>query len=108
MERIIGDPDLFVIQVEMDVYSLLKRWCFLRVADNFQGSSMTELITSTDSFWKSRCSEDSEFLCSDEGVKFRGVFQQLRLPHIINDLPSTKILEGDKIVPKSKFKTIIS
>ena len=94
-----GDPDLFVVQVEMDVYTLLKRWCFLRVVDDFTGSEMTDLIAAAESFWKSRRNSAQEFLCTNEGVRFRNVFKQLRLPHIISDLPSAKIIEEDKILP---------
>ena len=46
--------------------------------------------------------EDTEFLESPRGEKYLPVFAALRLQHVINDLPSAKILEEDRIIPQSK------
>lgn len=50
MGRLISSPDLAVIQVEMDVYQLLKRWLYVQLNDVDSGdchSSNTETHTKT-------------------------------------------------------------
>ncbi|MGH0136825.1 UNVERIFIED_CONTAM: hypothetical protein FKN15_019817 [Acipenser sinensis] len=37
MEQLIGSPDLFVMQVEMDVYTALKKWMFLQLVPSWSG-----------------------------------------------------------------------
>uniref|UniRef100_A0A8C7YPH0 Germ cell-less, spermatogenesis associated n=1 Tax=Oryzias sinensis TaxID=183150 RepID=A0A8C7YPH0_9TELE len=71
MEQLIQSSDLFVMQVEMDVYTALKK-----VETNLQ-----------------------LHLCREDGAPFRSVFKLVRLQYIINDLASARILERDNILP---------
>uniref|UniRef100_UPI00398E8F0D germ cell-less protein-like 1 isoform X1 n=2 Tax=Pristiophorus japonicus TaxID=55135 RepID=UPI00398E8F0D len=100
MEKLISSPDLFVMQVEMDVYTALKKWMFLQLVPSWNGS-LKQLLTDADAwFSKSRketCS-CSNFLDTEQGQKFAVVFGHIRLQYVINDLTSAKIIERDMII----------
>ncbi|TRY68053.1 hypothetical protein DNTS_003636 [Danionella cerebrum] len=72
MEQLIRSSDLFVMQVEMDVYTAMK---------------------------KVDAGEVEPFLNTDDGVHFVPVFRHIRLQYIINDLASARMLERDNILP---------
>ncbi|CAH1794550.1 unnamed protein product [Owenia fusiformis] len=102
MTATVGSPNLFVMQVEMDVYSILKKWMFLHVVPSYKGSSkpMHEVINK---YFKEEVmlSEYESFLETEQGKSFCSTFKQIRFQHIISDLDSAQILEKDNIVPKA-------
>ncbi|XP_043939065.1 germ cell-less protein-like 1 [Protopterus annectens] len=101
MKQLIQSPDLFVMQVEMDIYTALKKWVFLKLVPSWSGC-IKRLLSDADD-WFSKRRKDSEdiapFLETEEGVQFLPVFRHLRLQYIINDLASAKIIERDLILP---------
>ncbi|XP_049712739.1 germ cell-less protein-like 1 isoform X2 [Elephas maximus indicus] len=52
MKQLIGSSNLFVMQVEMDVYTALKKWMFLQLVPSWNGS-LKQLLTETD-VWLSK------------------------------------------------------
>ncbi|NXL68492.1 GMCL1 protein, partial [Chordeiles acutipennis] len=99
VKELISSPDLFVMQVEMDVYTVLKKWLFLQLVPSWNGS-LKQLLTEADAWFASRRREDNiSFLESDQGNVFQSVFTHLRLQYIINDLASARIIERDALIP---------
>uniref|UniRef100_A0A8D0A8R4 Germ cell-less, spermatogenesis associated n=1 Tax=Sander lucioperca TaxID=283035 RepID=A0A8D0A8R4_SANLU len=101
MEQLIQSSDLFVMQVEMDVYTALKKWMFLQLNQSWDGP-IKQLLADADAWLCKRRTdlcEKEPFLNTEEGEPFRSVFKYVRLQYIINDLASARILERDNILP---------
>uniref|UniRef100_I3J6L7 Germ cell-less, spermatogenesis associated n=1 Tax=Oreochromis niloticus TaxID=8128 RepID=I3J6L7_ORENI len=98
MEQLIQSSDLFVMQVEMDVYTALKKWMFLQLNPLWDGP-IKQLLADADAWLCKRRTGTEPFLNTDDGVPFRSVFNFVRLQYIINDLASARILERDNILP---------
>ncbi|XP_054612478.1 germ cell-less protein-like 1 [Dunckerocampus dactyliophorus] len=101
MEQLIQSSDLFVMQVEMDVYTALKKWMFLQLNPSWDGP-IKQLLADADAWLCKRRSDLSEkepFLNTEEGAPFCSVFKYIRLQYIVNDLASARILERDNILP---------
>lgn len=101
MEQLIQSSDLFVMQVEMDVYTALKKWMFLQLNPMWDGP-IKQLLADADAWLCKRRTDMCErepFLNTDEGAPFCSVFKFVRLQYIINDLASARILERDNILP---------
>ncbi|KAL0965590.1 hypothetical protein UPYG_G00283290 [Umbra pygmaea] len=101
MEQLIQSSDLFVMQVEMDVYTALKKWMFLQLNASWDGP-IKQLLADADAWLCKRRTELGEsepFLKTDQGAAFTSVFRHVRLQYIINDLASARILERDNILP---------
>ncbi|XP_051034820.1 germ cell-less protein-like 1 [Phodopus roborovskii] len=102
MKEIIASSDLLVIEGEIDIYTVLKKWMFLRLEPTWTGSP-GELLAAADLCFAS-CKSNSNgapFLETDQGRAFVPVLQQLRLPYIICDLPSAQIIDQDAVIPAS-------
>ncbi|XP_036915585.1 germ cell-less protein-like 1 [Sturnira hondurensis] len=100
MNLLISSPNLLVMQKEIDVYTILKEWMFLRLNPAWKGS-MKELIVHTND-WFSRHRERVgciAFLETKRGRAFQSVFKNLRFQHIICDLASTRVIERDALIP---------
>ncbi|KAM8974141.1 germ cell-less protein-like 1 [Pelodytes ibericus] len=102
MKQLICSPDLLVMQVEMDVYTALKKWMFLQLVPSWNGS-LKQLLTEADT-WFSKRRKDLEdntitYLECEQGCPFVPVFRHLRLQYIISDLASARIVERDAIIP---------
>ncbi|XP_052834220.1 germ cell-less protein-like 1 [Octopus bimaculoides] len=98
MEKIVGSPNLCVLQVELDVYTLVKKWLYLQLFPDFEGD-MTSLSEQMGYFkGLAEGKENHYFLMTKEGRKYISVFRQVRFHHIINDMQSVKTLYADHIV----------
>ncbi|OCT89926.1 hypothetical protein XELAEV_18018540mg [Xenopus laevis] len=53
MEQLISSPDLLVMQVEMDVYTALKKWMFLQLVPSWNGS-LKQLLPEADAWFSKR------------------------------------------------------
>lgn len=96
MMNLIGDPKLFVMQVEMDIYSVLKRWIFLKENTTWCGDYKS-MLSSIDDYFK-RTEEPDCFLETTTGQTYLPAFSHIRWQHIVIDLDSLLILEQDRIV----------
>ncbi|XP_011799595.1 PREDICTED: germ cell-less protein-like 1 [Colobus angolensis palliatus] len=107
MKQLIGSSNLFVMQMEMDVYTALKMWMFLQLVPSWNGS-LEQLLTETD-VWFSKQRKDFEgmtFLETEQGKPFVSVFRHLRLQYIISDLAFARIIEQDAIVPSEWLSSV--
>ncbi|NWW39068.1 GMCL1 protein, partial [Panurus biarmicus] len=101
MKQLISSSNLFVLQVEMDVYTALKKWMFLQLVPSWNGS-FKQVLTEADAWFAERRREfggSTAFLESAQGNAFLPVFAHLRLQYIISDLASARILERDALLP---------
>ncbi|XP_074899862.1 germ cell-less protein-like 1 isoform X3 [Buteo buteo] len=103
MKQLISSSNLFVMQVEMDVYTALKKWMFLQLVPSWNGS-LKQLLTEADAWFAKRrkdFEDDIAFLESEQGNAFLSVFTHLRLQYIISDLASARIIERDSLIPSA-------
>ncbi|CAO2623694.1 Germ cell-less protein-like 1 [Lemmus lemmus] len=100
MNELIASSDLLVIGVEIDVYMTLKKWMFLHLVPTWSGSQGA-LLAAADFYFEEyiNSSDGTPFLETDLGRAFGPVFQQLRLPYIICDLPSACMIKQDGLIP---------
>uniref|UniRef100_A0A8D2MIS0 Germ cell-less 1, spermatosis associated n=1 Tax=Zonotrichia albicollis TaxID=44394 RepID=A0A8D2MIS0_ZONAL len=104
MKQLISSSNLFVLQVEMDVYTALKKWMFLQLVPSWNGS-FKQVLTEADAWFAERRREfggDVAFLESAQGSAFVPVFAHLRLQYIISDLASARIVERDALLPSGE------
>nr|XP_054773140.1 germ cell-less protein-like 1 [Lytechinus pictus] len=94
-EKVIQSPNLFVLQVEMDVYSMVKKYVFLKLTPSWQGDTKM-LGREADKFF--RRYDAGAFLKSDLGAPYARLFAVLRLGSIINEPSSCRHVEDDKII----------
>ncbi|NXT76762.1 GMCL1 protein, partial [Zapornia atra] len=108
MKQLISSSNLFVMQVEMDVYSVLKKWMFLQLVPSWNGS-LKQLLTEADAWFAKRRKDfetDIAFLESEQGKAFVTVFTHLRLQYIISDLESARIIERDSLIPSEWLSSV--
>ncbi|XP_013388946.1 germ cell-less protein-like 1 [Lingula anatina] len=100
MKLLVSSPNLYVMQVEMDVYTMLKKWMFLLCTPTWSGSSK-QVAEEADSYFRSTEPPTVYFLETEKGQQYVEAFQCLRFQHLVNDITSTQVLERDRIVPES-------
>ncbi|NWT54405.1 GMCL1 protein, partial [Erythrocercus mccallii] len=108
MKQLISSSNLFVLQVEMDVYTALKKWMFLQLVPSWNGS-FKQVLTEADAWFAERRREfggDVAFLESAQGNAFLPVFAHLRLQYIISDLASARIVERDALLPSEWLSSV--
>ncbi|XP_020753653.2 germ cell-less protein-like 1 [Odocoileus virginianus] len=100
MNMVISSPNLFVMQKEIDIYTTLKQWMFLRLNPGWKGTVRQLLLKANN--WFSMHREQSasmSFLETEQGIAFQPVFKNLRFHHILCDLASTRAIEQDALIP---------
>lgn len=99
MEEIVGSPDLYVLQVELDVYTLVKKWLYLQLFPSYSGD-MTSLAEKMN-YFEELATDDKSFyyLKTSEGSRYIRVFSKVRFHHIVNDMQSVRSLNADHIIP---------
>ncbi|XP_038022771.1 germ cell-less protein-like 1 [Anas acuta] len=108
MKQLISSSNLFVMQVEMDVYTALKKWMFLQLVPSWNGS-LKQLLSEADAWFAKRrkdFEDDIAFLESEQGNAFLSVFTHLRLQYIISDLASARIIERDSLIPSEWLSSV--
>eukprot|EP00128_Syssomonas_multiformis_P012601 Colp12_sorted_trinity150504_noHs@1322 len=100
LEKVIGSPNLVVIHIEVDVYSILRKWLYLKVrpSADLAGKDLGQV---SQAYFSERDPGGAAFLDTAEGQQYQGVFRQIRLMHIINDFRNVELLEKENIIPES-------
>ncbi|XP_064404214.1 germ cell-less protein-like 1 isoform X2 [Halichondria panicea] len=100
LAELLSSPELYVLQVEMDVYTLAKRWLYVSLHPDWSGE-MDKLLTDSDQFFRehSTANDDRCFLECPGKEEWGRVFRGVRVQHILNDVVSVRTVEGDKIIP---------
>ncbi|XP_054569419.1 germ cell-less protein-like 1 [Eptesicus fuscus] len=100
MEELIVSSELLVMEVEMDVYTMLKKWMYLQLQPTWRGPHRA--LLSDANLWFARSKRELDgtpFLETPQGRAFVPVFQHLRLAYIVCDLPSARIIDQDALIP---------
>ncbi|XP_002125481.2 germ cell-less protein-like 2 [Ciona intestinalis] len=99
MTRIVKSHNLFVLQVEMDIYTLLRRWLYLRVN---QTSHQVGEKSAVSSFFRDKFKESgNRYLETDDGKDYAETFRAVRYCNVIRDFMCAVEVECDGIVPGS-------
>lgn len=102
MSQVINSQGLFVMQIEVDVYNLLKMWVYVRLHPDCAGS-WKDVRDQANAYFSSRASNYSAMNCfleTDDGKVFVPAFRAIRLHHVVNDLRSIQLLDTDRIIPQ--------
>lgn len=112
MTALISSPDLYVMQTEFSLYTLLRTWMYLRLHPNYdpehpqqqqalqQASGETEISTDIIQTYFSNRTEKRSFLATPDGQEFVKPFQALRTQYLTNHHMDLKIVLNDNIIPK--------
>lgn len=101
MTQLVNSQGLFVMQIEVDVYNLLKVWVYTQLFPDCKGS-WKDIREQSNTYFSLRPSDLNCFLDTDEGKVFVPAFRAIRLHHVVNDLRSIHLLDKDRIVPQGK------
>ena len=91
MTKILNSSDLFVLQVEMDIYTMLKKWLYLRLSTNddrilIQSKTDREASAIVRNYFRELFNESNiSYLETDEGVPYKSAFQAVRFCNILRD-----------------------
>ncbi|KAH8401935.1 hypothetical protein KR009_008727 [Drosophila setifemur] len=121
MSALTASHDLYVMQTEFSLYTLLRTWMFLRLHPEYDPEDPVQraealktqerlvnagVDTHTPSvdvvqwtYFTSRMEERS-FLATPEGQPYIPVFQRLRTQYLTNHYMDLKIIYNDNIIPK--------
>ncbi|XP_037948047.1 protein germ cell-less isoform X2 [Teleopsis dalmanni] len=112
MTELVSSPDLYAMQTEFSIYTLLRTWAYLRLHPHFLNQAdetkslrlddqsteqhPTEVIQA---FFVQR-SKTCSFLATPDGQQFKKPFQALRTQYLTNHHTDLKIILADNIIPK--------
>ncbi|XP_039502131.1 protein germ cell-less isoform X1 [Drosophila santomea] len=121
MSALTASPDLYVMQTEFSLYTLLRTWMFLRLHPDYDPEDpvqRAEALRTQErlvnagvethapsgdviqwTYFTSRMEERS-FLATPEGQPYVRVFQKLRTQYLTNHYMDLKIIYNDNIIPK--------
>lgn len=127
MTKLVASPDLYVMQTEFSLYTLLRTWMYLRLYPQYDaentaniapaagagdGSRSAVSSKNNNDNNESQClsdlvkdyfahrSERRSFLATPEGQQFVPPFQALRTQYLTNHHTDLKIVLNDNIIPK--------
>ncbi|XP_045729630.1 germ cell-less protein-like 1 [Mirounga angustirostris] len=107
MNLLISSSNLLVMEKEIDVYTTLKEWMFLRLNPAWKGSMKQLLVNANNWFSRHKeCVGNISFLETKQGIPFQPVFKNLRFQHIISDLASTRVIEQDTLIPSKWLSSV--
>uniref|UniRef100_A0A182WEH6 BTB domain-containing protein n=1 Tax=Anopheles minimus TaxID=112268 RepID=A0A182WEH6_9DIPT len=96
MEQLASSADLYVVQTEFTVYTLLRYWMALKL---FPDESPTDGVEHPKERYFSERTSTVPFLCTAEGAPYERVFRALRLPNLLNHHVDIRVLRQDNIIP---------
>uniref|UniRef100_A0A2M4ANU9 BTB domain-containing protein n=1 Tax=Anopheles triannulatus TaxID=58253 RepID=A0A2M4ANU9_9DIPT len=104
MEQLITSADLYVMQTEFGLYTLLRYWMSLKLFPANLTTPSTPVTGETDNdpvrekYFIERTSA-VPFLRTPEGAPFERVFRALRLRYLLNHHVDMRVLREDNIIP---------
>lgn len=99
MGRLICSPELAVIQVEMDVYQLLKKWLYIQLQQEDE-IILSDMSPKTIMAFLNTLRQNSLSILESIDSKYYSVFEGLRLTHIITDFKCANTIENEHIIPR--------
>uniref|UniRef100_A0A8W7PHM7 BTB domain-containing protein n=1 Tax=Anopheles coluzzii TaxID=1518534 RepID=A0A8W7PHM7_ANOCL len=96
MEQLVSSADLYVVQTEFTVYTLLRYWMALKL---FPDESTTDGVEHPKERYFAERTSSVPFLATPEGVPYERVFRALRLHNLLNHHVDIRVLRQDNIIP---------
>lgn len=95
MELLVASPDLYVMQTELSLYTLLRYWMYLKLHPGGEevGASEEKL-----QYFSNRQSSVA-FLNTPKGKPYEKCFRALRLNNLLNHHVDIRVLRQDNIIP---------
>lgn len=100
MYALISSPDLFVMQTEFSVYTLLRFWLYLKLHPNYELNENEGNEETPFNYFEKR-TDKTPFLDTTEGLPYIRVFKLLRLQYLFNHHIDMEFLAKDHLVPPS-------
>uniref|UniRef100_A0A182QA53 BTB domain-containing protein n=1 Tax=Anopheles farauti TaxID=69004 RepID=A0A182QA53_9DIPT len=97
MEQLVSSADLYVVQTEFTVYTLLRYWMALKL---FPDESPADGVEHPRERYFAERTSTVPFLATREGAPFERVFRALRLRNLLNHHVDIRILRQDNIIPE--------
>lgn len=99
MELLVASPDLYVMQTELSLYTLLRFWMYLKLHP--LSDEECDKVTASDEqlqYFANRTSTVA-FLNTPKGLPFERCFRALRLHNLLNHHVDIRVLKQDNIIP---------
>jgi len=119
--KVIQSPELMMIQVETDLYTLCKRWLYYQLSGGWVANSMAASCASVCGSnatltgrvelkgWQKAANEFFGRFMREKGVEYvldaeelavyLPIFKQVRVQYILTDLSSLRLMRNDRIIP---------
>lgn len=99
MERLVDSPDLYVMQTELALYTLLRFWMYLKLHPGTDKD--VEKMSASDEQLQYFANRQSSlaFLETPKGKPFEKCFRALRLHNLLNHYMDIRVIKQDNIVP---------
>lgn len=99
MELLVASPDLYVMQTELSLYTLLRFWMFLKLHP--KSEEECEKVQASDEQLQYFASRQSSvaFLNTAMGRPFEKCFRALRLHNLLNHHVDIRVMKQDNIIP---------
>lgn len=99
MTALVSSPDLYVMQTEFSLYTLLRMWMYIRLfPDPNPENNFSEDVNTSQNYFENRMDQKS-FLETPEGEQFIKTFKALRTQYLTNHHMDLKTVLSDNIIP---------
>lgn len=101
MADLVASHDLYVMQTEFTLYTLLRTWLFLKFFPNYDPSEKQtgENEVTPQTYFAGRKNKTA-FLNTLDGKQYEAPFRVLRIQHLLNHHIDLKLVLEDNIIPK--------
>ncbi|XP_055594442.1 protein germ cell-less [Uranotaenia lowii] len=99
MEALVASPDLYVMQTELSLYTLLRFWMYLRLHGKEMAGDEDRVVGDEQVQFFVNRSGTTPFLATSKGKPFEKCFRALRLHNLLNHHVDIRVLKQDKIIP---------
>lgn len=104
MADLVGSHNLYVMQTEFSLYTLLRTWAFLKIYPNYDPNESKPEIEHTPQTYFTNRADKMAYLNTPEGRKIEKAFRVLRIQHLLNHHMDLKLVLDDNIIPKEWFQ----
>ncbi|CAH1407811.1 unnamed protein product [Nezara viridula] len=101
MSAIVSHPGLCIIQTEMNLYFLLRKWLYLQLHPDVD---LTTCKNDPCEIFFKKSKETNAFLLTSKGLPYLNIFRNLRLDNLILHPHDVPIITADRIIPESWFQ----
>lgn len=100
MTALISSPDLYVMQTEFSLYTLLRTWLYMVLFPNYDPENCSPEEGNVPQNYFANRQDQNSFIETPEGNRFIKTFKALRTQYLTNHHMDLKTVLSDKIIPK--------